>query len=190
MNQPLLPRIAEGQTPAVRLFVERYRGLIWSLARRYTRTREEAEDAVQDELVDLWRSAHRYDGAIGSESAFVAMVARRRLIDGVRRAGRRPLTQSVDTASHEPSAVDAHIEARGEAVLAKRALLRLRPARRDVLLLSACHGLSHSEIAAETGMPLGTVKTHARCALAEIRELLSAPSAARGAATEAWPLAS
>lgn len=170
MTEPLLPRIAEGHTPSVIAFVARYRGLIWSLARRYTRTREEAEDAVQDVFVDLWRSANRYDALAAPESAFVAMVARRRMIDRLRRAERRPRTE-VHPA--EPGACDGNLESRGEVVLAVRALERLRPARRQVLLLAACQGMSHSEIAAHTGMPLGTVKTHARCALAEVRQLLS-----------------
>ena len=77
MVQPLLPRIAAGDQRACRDLVDRYRGLVWTIARRYTRGNAEAEDAAQDVFVDLWRSAHRYDPTAASERTFVAMVARR-----------------------------------------------------------------------------------------------------------------
>ena len=56
--------------------------------------------------------------------------------------------------------------------MAAKALDTLRPEQREVLLLSTCHGLSHDEIARETGMPLGTVKAHVRRGLLRIREAL------------------
>ena len=56
-------------------------GLVWSLARKFLRSHADAEDAVQEIFVDVWRSAARFDPAIASETTFVAMIARRRLID-------------------------------------------------------------------------------------------------------------
>ena len=65
--------------------MDRFGGLVWSLARRVTRSTAEADDAVQEIFVDLWRSASRFDPSIANETTFVAMIARRRLIDRGRR---------------------------------------------------------------------------------------------------------
>lgn len=125
--------------------------------------------------MDLWRSAARFDPDLSSEVAFVAMIARRRLIDRRRRRLRAPTTESLaDTPTPaEPSAV-TRVESSAEASLAANALAQLRPEQRMVLVLSTCHGLSHEEIAATVNMPLGTVKAHARRGLLRVREMLGA----------------
>ncbi len=168
--QPLLHRVATGDPLAVRACIERFGRLVWSIARRFSLTHAEAEDAVQDVFVDLWRSASRYDASLSSEAAFVAVIARRRLLDRrrqrVRRLDTEPLAENPLAASGQSA------EICGEAVLAAKALAQLRPEQRTVLLLSACQGLSHDEIAAHTGLPLGTVKAHARRGLIRVRELL------------------
>jgi len=165
----LLPRVATGDAAAVREVLARYGGLVWSLARRVDP--DDAEDAVQEIFLDLWKSAARFDPAIASEVAFVAMIARRRLIDRRRARVRRPRVDPLEQAS---AMVDPRVapDIRAEAAMAARALDQLRPEPREVLLLSTCHGLSHAEIATETGMPLGTVKAHARRGLISIRAAL------------------
>ncbi|MCB1037310.1 MAG: sigma-70 family RNA polymerase sigma factor, partial [Acidobacteria bacterium] len=87
-KSPLLPAIAAGDGRAVQELLDRYKGLIWWLARQLV-PGPEAEDAVQEVFVELWTHADRYDPSQSSESAFVAMVARRRFIDRRRRSGRR-----------------------------------------------------------------------------------------------------
>ena len=164
----MLARVAAGEQAAVRECLARYGGLVWSIARRFEAT--DAEDAVQEIFLDLWKSAARFDPAIASEPTFVAMIARRRLIDRRRASRRRPATEQV---LDEPSIVDpaSAPDTCAEAAQAARALDQLRPEQRQVLLLST-HGLSHGEIAAQTGMPLGTVKAHARRGLLSIRAAL------------------
>lgn len=171
--QPLLPRIAEGDRTAIRDCLARYGGLVWSLARRAAPS--DAEDAVQEIFLDLWKSAARYDPSLGSEITFVATIARRRLVDRRRQRARRPETESLgDPSSAASSVVSTSIapEMGAEAALAARALDQLRPEQRQVLILTACHGLSHEEVASSTGMPLGTVKAHARRGLIRVREAL------------------
>jgi RNA polymerase sigma-70 factor (ECF subfamily) len=171
--QPLLPRIASGDRSAIRECLARYGGLVWSLARRAAPS--DAEDAVQEIFLDLWKSAARYDAAVGSETTFVATIARRRLVDRRRQRARRPETESLgDVTSAAASIPSASIapEMGAEAALAARALDQLRPEQRQVLILTACHGLSHEEVASSTGMPLGTVKAHARRGLIRVREAL------------------
>jgi RNA polymerase sigma-70 factor (ECF subfamily) len=165
--------VASGDGGAVRECIDLYGGLVWSLARRMSPSPAEAEDAVQEIFLDLWRSAARFDPGIASEVTFVAMIARRRLLDRRRHRRRRPETQSLaDTPTPVEDASLARVEASAEARLAEGALARLRPEQRLVLLLSACHGLSHEEIASTVNMPLGTVKAHARRGLLRVREML------------------
>jgi RNA polymerase sigma-70 factor (ECF subfamily) len=168
-REPVLPGVARGDPAAIRACIERYERLLVSMARRLVPN--EVEDAVQEAFVDLWRSAARFDPALGSEPVFVAMVARRRFIDRRRRARARhddaavelPALQDFSAASPDRGA---------EASIALEALRRLRPEQQRVLVLSLYQGLSHDEIAAQTGMPLGTVKAHARRGLARIRAAL------------------
>lgn len=165
----LLARIAAGDRTAVREAVARFGGLVWALARRFDPG--DAEDAVQEIFVDLWRSAVRFDPTIASEVAFVAMIARRRLIDRRRSRNRRP---TIDGTLEVPVVVDdaSLPDTCTEAKRAARALSELRPEQRAVVVLATCHGMSHSEIAERTGMPLGTVKAHARRGLLSIRAAL------------------
>lgn len=172
---PLLPLVAAGDQHAVRQCIERYGGLVWSLARRARLGQEEAEDVVQDIFLELWRNASRFDARIASEATFVAMIARRRLIDLRRRKQRRPETEMID--SQRATSTLPPPELGVEAAQAARALEQLRPEQRQVLIMTTCQGLSHEEVAVTTGMPLGTVKAHARRGLMRIREVLGAETA-------------
>jgi len=150
-----------------------YGGLVWSLARRMLRNSEDAEDAVQEIFVDIWKNAERFDPSQASETTFVAMIARRRIIDRIRFMSRRISPDSLDDILTEPgNRADIDMQTSVEAGEAAKALQKLRPEQRQVLQLSIVHGLSHQEIADATGMPLGTVKTHARRGILLARETL------------------
>lgn len=173
MAPHLLQRVAAGDQTAVRDCIARFGGLVWALARRMSPGASEAEDAVQEIFMDLWRSAGRFDPAVSSETVFVTMIARRRLIDRRRRSQRAPVTEPFgDSPTPAEPAAAARVENSAEASLAANALAQLRPEQRLVLVLSTCHGLSHEEIASTVNMPLGTVKAHARRGLLKVRELL------------------
>ncbi|HUJ57441.1 MAG TPA: sigma-70 family RNA polymerase sigma factor [Kofleriaceae bacterium] len=171
MEMPsLLGRVALGDAAAVRECIARFGGLVWSIARRFEPAGGDAEDAVQEVFLDLWKSAARYDAALGSEATFVATIARRRLIDRRRTRRRRPATEQIGEIALEAPGVAP--DASAEASKAAAALGQLRPEQRRVLVLATCHGLSHGEIAAHTGLPLGTVKAHVRRGLLSIRAAL------------------
>jgi len=169
----LLERIAAGDPLAVDGCLEKYRGLIWSMARRFVGNYADAEDAVQEIFVELWRHAGRFDASVAAESTFVATVARRRLIDRHRRRVRQTETVPLvaePAASARPEADS--LETLEAAQHARRLLEQLRPEQRRVLELSFDQGMSQQEIAEATKLPLGTVKTHARRGLMRLRKLL------------------
>ncbi len=169
---PVLPRIASGDPAAINACYERFGGLVWSLARRFCHNPSDAEDAVQEIFIDLWKSAERYDGSIASETTFVAMIARRRLIDRARRRQRRPPMPTLPEQAAAPAESIGFEEMSEDVRLAAEAFEKLRPEQKQVLRLAIHHGCSHEQIATTTGMPLGTVKTHARRGLIKIREIL------------------
>jgi RNA polymerase sigma-70 factor (ECF subfamily) len=177
-EQPLLQRVAAGSAAAVEEFLERYSGLVWKLARTFLRDSSQAEDALQEIFIDLWRSAGRFDPERGSEAAFVATIARRRLIDRLRKIERQPAAQRLeDDASVGVDKGLERLETCEEAGVAARAIRELKPEQQQVIVLSVVHGLSHRDIATRTGMPLGTVKSNLRRGLARAVELLGGTQA-------------
>lgn len=174
MTDLVLLRVAQGDARAVRECIDQFGSLIWSIARRLTRSRADAEDAVQEIFTDIWRSASRFDPEQGSEKVFVATIARRRLIDRLRRAGRHATSELTDEMESSLAWADpgTHAETCAEAQTAARAVMQLRPEQRQVLELGLLQGLSHSEIAEALQMPLGTVKTMMRRGLLQVRQLM------------------
>lgn len=156
--------------------VTRYGGLVWSLARRFSPTTADAEDAVQEIFIEVWRHAQRYDETIASEPTFIAMIARRRLIDRQRRRDRQPPTAVWDEATLPQPARDPAewLQLCDDANQAREKMRELSDEQQRVLKLALEGGCSQSEIAERLQLPLGTVKTHARRGLIRLRELLAA----------------
>ena len=180
MEGSLLMRIANGDHSAVPECISRYGGLIWTLARRRLASREDAEDVVQEIFVDLWRSADRFDPLVAEEITFVAMIARRRVIDRLRQRA-VPQTASIDdtiaadvVGVADGEQVGHRLELGEEASIADEHLEQLKPEEQRVLRLSIYDGLSHPAIAVRTGLPLGTVKSHIRRGLESLRRTLAA----------------
>jgi len=174
-SETILARIAAGDHSAVAECMDRYGGLVWSLARRWSDDASDAEDATQEIFLEIWKSADRYEPALGSEAVFIATIARRRMIDKLRRKERRPRTESFDDDTWTREFVDPaadQAETVAEADIARRALATLRPDQQQILLMGIVQGMTHSEIAAATGKPLGTVKTQLRRGLIRVRELI------------------
>lgn len=187
MSNSVLQRVAAGDATAIEECLSGYGGLVWSLARRLSPTEADAEDAAQDIFVEIWKKASRYDPREGSEAAFITVIARRRLIDRHRKRTRSPETASMgDEALTIPDSLqDCPAEFDEQAARAKACLAQLRDEERQVLELSIYNGLSQRRIAERIGIPLGTVKTHARRGLLRLRELMrsAAPAALEGGAS-------
>ena len=173
MTEAILQRIANGDGQAVQDCLNKYGGLVWSIARKMLRNSDDAEDAVQEIFVDIWKNAERFDAEKSSETTFIAMIARRRLIDKIRYSARRISADSLDDVLLEPfTRADKAMQTSIEAEEAAKAMRALKPEQQQVLRLSIVQGMSHQEISNATGMPLGTVKTHVRRGLLHVREVL------------------
>ncbi len=173
VSQTILQRIADGDSAAVKDCLDNYGGLIWSLARKMLPNQNEAEDAVQEIFIEIWKNAERFDENQSSETTFVAMIARRRLIDRLRKVTRQPNIDSFEEMVYEPARVEGtDLQTSVEAGQAAEVINTLRPEQRKVLELSIVQGYSHSEISEALDMPLGTVKTHARRGLIQVRDIL------------------
>lgn len=169
----LLERIAQGDRSAVGACIDAYGALVWSIARRYFRQQADAEDAVQEVFLDLWKSAARYDRDKRSEPVFVAMIARRRVIDRFRSESRHGVTQELPETGVENLSPTASPELCAEAEAIRARMDDLKPDERRVLDLGIVHGYSHSEIAEQLDMPLGTVKSHMRRGLIRLQAWLT-----------------
>lgn len=181
----LLPRIAAGDASAVQACIDRYAPTILGMARRFLRDAASAEDALQDVFIELWQSAAKFDATLASERTYVLTIARRRLIDRLRRRKARPPGEPLDGVA-EPATDDANqlerVERSEQAARAAHALKSLSSDQRGVLELALGHGLTYTEVAERLRLPLGTVKSHARRGLIRLREMLGVPTASGGAA--------
>jgi RNA polymerase sigma-70 factor (ECF subfamily) len=184
-EEPLLPQIAAGDRSAVAACIARYGPLVWAMARRLTPTAEDAEDAVQDILLDVWRFASRYDARRGPEHVFVAILARRKLIDRMRRQKRRLASEEPLEETHEATMAGGLRAERDTEIDAMRAILaHLTLPQRRVMELSLVQGMSHAEIVEYTGLPLGTVKTLIRRGILRARDIVATSDGSPKAAGE------
>jgi RNA polymerase sigma factor (sigma-70 family) len=173
-----LERIAQGDSSAVELCIDRYGGLVWTLARRMCSTVTDAEDMVQEIFIQLWQQADRFDPNRGSEVGFVTMIARRRLIDRLRKTKLLPTVDSSEQAPLSDTTEEVDwVALSDEAAFARLQMQELKTSERQVLQLALEEDLTQTQIASRLDLPLGTVKTHARRGLVKLRELMGASAA-------------
>lgn len=174
----LIRRIASGDQGALGELYDSASRQVYGLALRVLSDPGAAEEVALEVFTQIWRTAPTYDVRRGTPSAWLLTMARSRAIDRLRsgaqeRRRAEPIevvegTASSDSASPETQAVQS--ERRGR-VLA--ALGGLPSEQRQVIELAYFGGLSHSEIAGELGLPLGTVKTRIRLAMSHLRGALA-----------------
>lgn len=142
-------------------------GAVYGYGRRMLPSNEDAEDLVQQVFVTAWRQRHRYDPSRASLLSWLLGIARHKAIDRLRKLERerRLVVAKPDDASDEA----AHTADR---LLVSEALAWLRPEQQHVLELAFYDDLTHQQIADKLGMPLGTVKSHARRGLQRLRRFL------------------
>jgi RNA polymerase sigma-70 factor (ECF subfamily) len=167
----LIARIRSGEQDAMAELYDRYSPLVYAVALRVLADTGTAEDVLQDVFVQLWRHPASFDARRGSLGPWLAVIARHRSIDVLRK--RRPQTDLEDVVL----AVEGDLEGMAErtrAIEKVRATLHLMPDnQRKALEMAFFEGMTHTEIAAKTGEPLGTVKTRIRAALLALRRSLN-----------------
>jgi RNA polymerase sigma factor (sigma-70 family) len=169
--------IAKGDERALEALYDETVGRVFGLALRIVRNRESAEEVTEDVFIQVWRSAATFDAARGAPIAWLLTICRSRALDHLRRAepalahpDPQSLREAVD-AEHDDDPQNLLAAARDHALL-KRALESLTPQQRQLLALAFFRGFTHQEIAAHSGLPLGSVKTWIRRALAVLRKEL------------------
>jgi len=180
-DEALVARMAEQDQEALSALFDRYRGVVFSLALRILKERAEAEEVLTEVFFQAWSGAVGFDALRGTVAAWLVTLCRSRAIDRLRAKGRRDSglgliaqqqSKAVSPAVGRESEAAAEIQMRRTRIQA--ALDTLTPEQRGALELAYYGGLSHSEIAAKLGQPLGTIKTRIRQGLLMLRESLGA----------------
>jgi RNA polymerase sigma-70 factor (ECF subfamily) len=166
----LLARVAGRDREAFEALYNRYVRSIFGLALRRLRDRERAEDAVQETFAAIWRSASSYKPERGSAAPWLYAIARNAVVDRFR-GHLEPTGDVPELASAEPGPPD-RAEASYVSWRVHRALEELPEREREVVELAYWSGLSQSEVAEFLHIPLGTVKTRTRSALAKLADVL------------------
>ena len=163
----LVARVRAGDQQALAELYDRYSSVVYAVALRVLQDAAAAEDVLQDIFLRLWRNPDAFDASRGSLAAWLAVIARHRSIDRIRR--RRPETDIEEcTITGGP---DLRDETERSLVIEKirGALEEMNPDQRKALEMAFFQGLTHTEIAEKMGEPLGTIKTRIRSALQRLR---------------------
>jgi RNA polymerase sigma-70 factor (ECF subfamily) len=163
-DSALLERIVARDASAVSVLYDRHARLLFNLILRILRDRADAEDVLQEVFVAVWTRAESYDPALGVPAAWLVRIARNRAIDRYRANAARGRLADASQELAPPPAADP--EERHDVV---RALGVLPPEQRVLVEQAYFMGLTHSELAARFGLPLGTVKTRVRSGLLALR---------------------
>ena len=166
----LIRLTGDGDRGAFEVLYRRYSRPVFGLALRRLGDRGKAEDAVQETFASIWRAARSYRPERGPGAPWLYAVARNAIIDRSR-ARSEPPAEAPDEASPEAGPLE-RVEAGWTAWRVHRALEELSPNERSVIELAYWSGLSQSEVAEYLGIPLGTVKTRTRAALAHLADQL------------------
>jgi len=171
-DELLLQRVRAREQKAMTDLFERYGSMVYSVALRVLKDPGHAEDVMQDVFFNLWENPRSFVSSRGSLGAWLLVVARNRAIDALRR--RKP-SDPVDEVVL-PAKTNLASDVERNTIMEKVRLVMngLPPDQQKSLQLAFFEGLSHSEIAAQTGDPLGTVKTRIRTALISVRKAIQA----------------
>ena len=168
----LVMAIRSGDQSAMAALYDRFSSIVYAVALRVLQETGAAEDVLQDIFMQLWRNPGAFDSSRGNMAAWLAVIARNRAIDALRR--RRPQDDI------EEVVVSVEIDLASEADRSRamekvrRALQAMPSPQRSALELAYFEGLTHTEIAEKTGEPLGTIKTRIRTGLLSLRKILAA----------------
>lgn len=171
----LLARSALGDRGAFADLYAATRAKLFAVSLRIVRERALAEEVLQDSFVKIWNHAGEYAQAKSAPSTWMTAIVRNRSVDVLRRPREEADIDAALTAAlvDEAASPAGEAAARGEAHALHQCIAELDGDARQTIALAFFHGLSHAELAAHLGRPLGTVKTHIRRGLGKLRECLA-----------------
>ena len=177
----LIERVARRDEAALRMLYERTSPRLFGLAMRVLRQRDTAEDVLQESFLTVWRVAVDYRASLSPPLAWLGLIVRSRALDALRKRARAraDVTQEYDDAleqGSEDANATSPMDAAGASQQARalhQCLSRLEPRQREVVSLAYLRDLSHSELAQQLALPLGTVKTWIRRGLEQLRACMA-----------------
>lgn len=165
----------DGADWALRAVYDRYGGLIYRIAQRSLANRSDAEEVTQATFVSAWQGRETFDPDRGTLAGWLVAIVRRRVVDRLRAAQReqRAAVAAAQAGARvsTPDGVE-HADQVVASVVVNDGLAELPETQRRVLHLAFYDDLTHQQIASATGLPLGTVKSHVRRGLSELRRRL------------------
>ncbi len=177
-DEALMRQVAQGSAEALGLLHRRFARPIFALAAQ-TLDRTAAEDLVQEVFLVVWRNAARFDPERGTVRSWLLQIAHFRLLNELRRRGRQPeIVADPDgfvlegLAARDLGPAEAASQQRRRAII-QSAVDELPLAQRQALSLAFLDDLTHEQVAAELGLPLGTAKTRIRAGLQKLRGTLA-----------------
>jgi RNA polymerase sigma-70 factor, ECF subfamily len=169
----LLLRVARGDQGAFEQLYDRIAGPAYGVIRKVVRDPGQSEEVTQEVLLELWRTAGRFDPALGSAATWAMTIAHRRAIDRVRSAASAAEREQMTADFRVPAdEVAETVEANLERERVRRCLDGLTEAQRESITLAYYGGYSYREVAALLGTALGTIKTRIRDGLIRMRDCL------------------
>jgi RNA polymerase sigma-70 factor, ECF subfamily len=168
-DEHLLELIAQHSEAAFETFYDRHSGAVYALARKILRTKTDSEEVMQDVFVRVWNKAGDYDASRGTVMAWLMTIAHHLCVDVFRKNQSRQTDELDDAALNAASHGSDASEVTLDRMMAAKALEMLEESDRVVLEALYFEGLSQSQLAARTGLPLGTLKSRARSALQRLR---------------------
>lgn len=176
-DSALIGRMMAGDEAALSALYDRYAAMLFGMLARILRDQQAAEEVLQDLFLQLWRNAAQFDATRGSLPAWLMVIGRNRAISRLRGRRDREVLEEEEGDFANAFASSQNIEDETvRAELARNisaALAQLPVEQRQAVELAYFEGMTQSEIASRTGIPLGTVKTRVRTAMQTLRQILA-----------------
>jgi RNA polymerase sigma-70 factor (ECF subfamily) len=164
----MVTALKAGDQSAVAQLYDRYSAVVYAVALRVLGDTGAAEDVLQEVFLQLWRNPAAFDAARGSLAPWLAVIARNRAIDFLRK--RKPETDLEDVIISVAPDLARDADRARAAEKVRGVIGTMPPPQRSALEMAYFEGMSHSEIASKTGEPLGTIKTRIRAGLITLRK--------------------
>jgi RNA polymerase sigma factor (sigma-70 family) len=179
-DQELAEHFRGGDEHALRIAYDRFGGAVLHLAQRVLGNRSDAEDVTQATFVAAWQGRQTFDPDRGGLLSWLLGIARRKAVDRIRTAVRENRITETIRALPEPAAPAETPERIVDRLVVADELAQLPAEQRRTLELAFYDDLTHPQISAVTGLPLGTVKSHIRRGMASLRRRWEVDGAAPG----------